>query len=1163
MNKTQTISTRSGFDVAVETSAKDEQIQLRLRAPSGKRCLLHWGLRTSERDGWVLPPRTLWPSGTEAKGTSALETPFTGQNGHSDVEIRLQPASSYAFLDFVLFFPDENRWDNNGGKNYQVPLGAPAVSGAELLETLKTQAGKQELCFERVFELDSQRQLAVLVTKAEGNFRVVWVTNIPGKLLLYWGIARRSPNEWLAPPASAVGPGGTVVEAQSSAQTPFSLRDGLNWLQLDFSEGEVPLGLAFVLRRGADGGAWLKYRNGNFYVPVSRTVTTPQGATTLGSLSMLADEIIRAESHNSWTLMHRFNLCWDLLDRVQNESEGLALLYVWLRFSAIRQLTWQRNYNTKPRELAHSQDRLTLKLAEIFRAQPAVRPFIRLILTTVGRGGEGQRIRDEILNIMHRHHIKEVSGHFLEEWHQKLHNNTTPDDVVICEAYLEFLRSGGNMDRFYEVLKAGGVTRERLESFERPIRSHPDFVPHLRDALLHDFGNFLVVLKAAHSGTDFDTALNAARGRLDGDLHEPLNWIAAHRNDGAEGLVPFAGKITDARRRLARFWDRGEGLRELIYLDLALEQMLRAAIERNVHLRPSGEALSDLITRLLENLSFTGAEPELTACWRHFERLQTASQRFTEEWALHAKAVADRVSRALGAWIDRLYRMLQPKAEYLGRGFQAEAWTISLFSEEVVRGSSLGFALSMLLHQVEPLLRKAAHLSPWQIISRGHGVGKVETVQSLHAIQQTTFKSPVVIIADEVSGDEELPEGVTGVITPDVTDIVSHVAVRARNSNVLFAACLDPEQFRQLKGFRGHQVEVEVEPSGDVRVRESAREVLTVSSPTRPSKLSLAPRKFSTYTVSLKEFSPKILGGKSCHQAELRGKLPDNIKLPASAAVPFGVFEKLLGLPANKELASKYEQLATRADEGATEALEQLRQLILLLNATDEFQAALQNAFRASSLAWPQDWNRTWDRVKRVWASKWNERAHLSRKKMGLRHQDIFMAVLIQQVVPADYAFVLHTVNPSTGNNAELFGEVVLGLGETLVGNYPGRAFSFTLEKNSGRQKVLGFPAKSSALYGGGLIFRSDSNAEDLEGYAGAGLYDSVLLEEPREQLVDYTNEPLVWDEAFRRNLIETIGKAGLEIERVCGSPQDVEGAVAGGQCYVVQTRPQVGLEPG
>ncbi len=39
-----------------------------------------------------------------------------------------------------------------------------------------------------------------------------------------------------------------------------------------------------------------------------------------------------------------------------------------------------------------------------------------------------------------------VQGHrpgldepFLEQWHQKLHTNTTPDDIAICEAYLAFL----------------------------------------------------------------------------------------------------------------------------------------------------------------------------------------------------------------------------------------------------------------------------------------------------------------------------------------------------------------------------------------------------------------------------------------------------------------------------------------------------------------------------------------------------------------------------------------------------------------------------------------------------------------------------------------------------------------------------------------------------
>ena len=42
--------------------------------------------------------------------------------------------------------------------------------------------------------------------------------------------------------------------------------------------------------------------------------------------------------------------------------------------------------------------------------------------------------------------------------------------------------------------------------------------------------------------------------------------------------------------------------------------------------------------------------------------------------------------------------------------------------------------------------------------------------------------------------------------------------------------------------------------------------------------------------------------------------------------------------------------------------------------------------------------------------------------------------------------------------------------------------------------------------------------------------------------------------------VLRSIARVGLEVEKVLGSAQDIEGAVAGGQYYVVQTRPQVGL---
>ena len=1160
MNKNvtrETIATRSGLRLQVETRWAGDHLEVSLEGAASPSCVLHWGVRGEAQREWQSPPPALWPPGTKGFDSKAVQTPLAKHDGQAGVVIHLSPAGAFAFLDFVLFFPDEGRWDNNEGRNYEIPLARPEAARPVALEVLHTQAGAEEVTFERVFEVEGQGDVAVVVTKAEGRYRLAMLSNLAGPLVLHWGIARRSPHEWLLPPESVRGPN-TVIWQQHTAQTPLAPQEGFSGLRLEFPEAEAPLGIQFVLKREQNGGQWIKFRGGNFYVPIH--IGLPKAAS-LGTteLSGLADEIVRAEMvHNSWTLMHRFNLCHDLLDRVRGNLEGQAVLYVWLRFSAIRQLTWQRNFNTKPRELAHAQDRLTNKLAEVYRQEPSTRTLARLTLATVGRGGEGQRIRDEILVIMHRHHVKEVSGHFLEEWHQKLHNNTTPDDVVICEAYLEFLRSHGSHDAFYQTLQAGGVTRQRLESFERPIRSQPDFVPQLKDGLLHDFQNFLKTLKASHSGTDLETAINAARGHVDGHLQGQLDYVWWHRTDPGVSLVCLVSRITEARRHLSNLLNRGDGLRELLYLDLALEQLQRGAVEANIHLRLGGDQLADLIARVLENVTLSYEDPELAACSRHWERLQTLP-RFNAEWSLHAKSVVDRIARGLSAWIDRFYQLLQPKAEYLGRGFQAEPWTITLFSEEVVRGSSLGFVLSMLLHHLDPILRQSARIGDWQIISRGRGAGKVEVVFSLLSIQRTRFDGPMVIVASKVMGDEEIPENVTAVIAPDVTDIVSHVAVRARNANVLFASCHDADILQRLKSLRGQFVQLEVNPAGDVIMAETAALAAAPVPAARMERTAMVRPVFTKYAVSLEEFTDRNVGGKSCHQARLRGQLPEWIHLPPSVALPFGVFEQVLGLKLNKEVAARYADLVRQAEDGAAETLAALREAVLAVAAPDELKTALQATMTAAGLAWPADWDKAWLRIKQVWASKWNDRAFLSRQKMGLRHDDLFMAVLIQQVVPADYAFVIHTVNPSTGNASELLAEAVLGLGETLVGNFPGRALSVVVDKTGTKQTLLSYPSKSVGLYGSGLIFRSDSNGEDLAGYAGAGLYDSVLLEPARHVALDYTQERLVWDEGFRQNLLATIARIGQEVERISGSPQDIEGAVAQGRYYVVQTRPQVG----
>ena len=70
-----------------------------------------------------------------------------------------------------------------------------------------------------------------------------------------------------------------------------------------------------------------------------------------------------------------------------------------------------------------------------------------------------------------------------------------------------------------------------------------------------------------------------------------------------------------------------------------------------------------------------------------------------------------------------------------------------------------------------------------------------------------------------------------------------------------------------------------------------------------------------------------------------------------------------------------------------------------------------------------------------MWASMWNERAHLGRHKLRINVEDVDMTVLFQKIVDAKYVFVIHSKNPLTNDTNEIFAEAVVELGETLTGN--------------------------------------------------------------------------------------------------------------------------------
>eukprot|EP00887_Chlorella_sp_A99_P007269 scaffold2.g7269.t1 len=1052
----------------------------------------------------------------------------------------------------------------------------------------------------RLYNLGAGNELLATVAQADTSdpdspITVSLTTTLPCEAVLHWGVkeAGRKRGEWLRPPPALLPEGSELLEGGIAAETPFRecpqeecpVED---WMLVSHNDLPLPIqrttlqlprghglaALTFVIR-STDGTAWWRDGSGNFVIPVpgprhredakrvpggqraraaargaapetpcqrqrlwARPIARPPGGPlcftrrdpSAGFEDELSRTIVDCEVNSgAWTLMHRFNKAADLLSEVTQE-------------------------------------------------------WVRLMLTTVGRGGNAQAVRDEILNIMHRNRIKEVKGTWMEEWHQKLHNNTTPDDVPICEAYLAFLHANGDQGEYWRVLSDAGITRARLESFERPIRCDPEHFPDKRDALISEFQNYLKILKAVHSGADLQASASAAAGQIPDSAKGYLGYVLGHAGDSA--ILPLIEAAVEARTELAPVL---RSSRETLYLDLALENVVRGVAERSAG--AGGTAAAAFVGPLLQNLALsTGDNEEICYCLQAWQELPAPvwrGQHPSKDEALRAMAVIDRIRRALADVSDHVTRVIGPVSHAFGRAFDCEDWAVALFPEEVVRGGP-AFAVSLVLSSIEPGMRAAAELGAWQLISPATCVGRLEVVPDLHGIQERVFEEPTILLARRVTGEEEVPVGVVGLLSGDAPDVLSHLAVRSRNMHVLFATCYEPKQLESIARMKGKQLAFDTTAAGAVKWHEAdAAEAAAAAGADAGGARRLAlsvriPPWCGKWVVGMDAYAPDVVGAKSKNLASLRGRLPSSIALPASVTVPFGAFEEALKRKENKKLAGEL-AAAVKAvtPQNAGETLARCRDLAMQVTVPKELVEALRAAKQEAGIPLPSSPER-WDMalqarggsraaalrrgrlraLKAVWASKYNERAFVSTRKVGISFDDVRMAVLCQRVVPARYAFVIHTTNPTTGDEGEIYCELVKGLGEAIVsGTVPGTALAFVARKDDiDNPKVLLYPSKSEGMFvPESLIFRSDSNGEDLQGYAGAGLYDSVTMDETVRRKVDYSTNPLLCDEAFRRRLMADVCRTGLAIEQALGSPQDVEGVVDPDlRITVVQTRPQM-----
>ncbi|XXX82502.1 PEP/pyruvate-binding domain-containing protein [Sorangium sp. So ce134] len=198
--------------------------------------------------------------------------------------------------------------------------------------------------------------------------------------------------------------------------------------------------------------------------------------------------------------------------------------------------------------------------------------------------------------------------------------------------------------------------------------------------------------------------------------------------------------------------------------------------------------------------------------------------------------------------------------------------------------------------------------------------------------------------------------------------------------------------------------------------------------------------------------------------------------------------------------------------------------------------------------------------LRRCWASLWSPRALGYRAARGIDHLGVDIAVVVQRMVPAEFAGVLFTVDPVGQRADRMLLEVAPGLGEAVVSGhttgdvYRLRRAPFAGSAAPGADRPNGAAHAGADKLNGAAHTGADGPngaahaiADKPNGAARAGANDLAIEDRDRRE----AGRPAP-DDA----LVLELGRLGLRLEAHFGCPQDVEFAIAGGSLHLLQSRP-------
>ena len=615
----------------------------------------------------------------------------------------------------------------------------------------------------------------------------------------------------------------------------------------------------------------------------------------------------------------------------------------------------------------------------------------------------------------------------------------------------------------------------------------------------------------------------------------------------------------------------------------------------NADEKQAGDARTEALILALKNLRLSAINPaESRVLASELEQWGKLSQAADRDEVLRLKACLLRCRRLAEDFGVGIVDLFSGPVEHLGRALGVAPAAIRVFCESDLR-SHLVFQISKLATALLRQIRRRLQAPAWDVLVSGRASGKLRVLDSIDNLARGS-KEPALVLLKSAAGDEEIPGQVTGIVLCHELPHLSHLSVRGRQAGVILVTCEDPAESARLRQLEGQSISLlalpdavswetagraqstfetglrDRAPGGPLtpalspsegereKHRQLTRVVQIADSLIRIPPARLCPR---PPWIPLEQATLQTSGGKADgarRLAELSRQEPCRFRTPPGLVIPFGVMEAALA--AKPDVHREFTQLLKEIERNNKEPGALARQLTELIQRVAVPQSIVSEASRrfgpgaalivrssanCEDLEYmagaglyesvinvaPQD---VAGAVRKVWSSLWTERAVLSRAEAGIPHDQARMAVLIQELLEPDLSFVLHTVDPVRHNAQEVYAEIVVGLGETLVSAAThGTAYRLTCDKRSGAVVTLAFANFGQAARpnpGGGI----------------------------KRETVDYSRIDLSREAAAREKLGRRLAQIGAFVEQALGKPQDIEGAVVNDEICLVQARAQQGL---